>query len=123
MHIAGGIWHILKPNEYTECYLKELSKLASDISTCADPAREFVRIGRARDLKAWPKWREFASHGPLASFARHLCRDEDAVQAALEYQWSNGPVEENVHRLKLIKPSMYGRASFHLLGARVLSTE
>ena len=117
------VWYILKPNESSERYLKELFSLAPDIRTCADAAREFFRIVRARDLNAWPTWRESASHTPLASFARHLCRDEAAVRAALEYKWSNGPVEGNVHRLKLIKRSMYGRASFPLLRARVLSTE
>jgi transposase len=117
------VWHILKPNESTERHPKELFKLAPDIRTCADAAREFFRIVRVRDLNVWPKWRDFASHSPLASFARHLCRAEAAVRAALEYKWSNGPVEGNVHRLKLIKRSMYGRASFHLLRARVLSME
>src|ERR1700687_4372475 len=33
---------------------------------------------------------------------------------------SNGPVEGQVHRLKLIKRQMYGRASFDLLRLRVL---
>jgi len=67
------------------------------------------------------KWREDARQSPLASFAKHLCRDEAAVRAALQYHWSNGPVEGNVHRLKLIKRSMYGRANFDLLRLRVIA--
>ncbi len=35
-------------------------------------------------------------------------------------KWSNGPVEGFIHKLKLIKRSMYGRASFGLLRRRVL---
>jgi transposase len=116
------VWHILKPNESSERYLKELFDLSPEIAVSADMAREFFRIVRTRDLPAWPKWRDSASHGLLASFAKHLRRDEPAVRAALQYAWSNGPVEGNVHRLKLIKRSMYGRASFGLLRARVLST-
>lgn len=115
-------WHILKPSESSERYLKQLFDLSPDIAVSAQLAREFFRIVRTRDLSAWPKWRDSASDSPLASFAKHLCRDEAAVQAALEYEWSNGPVEGNVHRLKLIKRSMYGRASFDLLRARVIST-
>ena len=57
----------------------------------------------------------------LDSFARGLLRDQDAVLAALKLPWSNGPVEGNVHRLKLIKRQMYGRASFDLLRIRVLN--
>jgi transposase len=102
--------------------LKELFTLSPEISVCAEVAREFFRMVRTRDLTAWPKWRESASRSPLASFARHLCCDEAAVRAALEHAWSNGPVEGNVHRLKLIKRSMYGRVSFDLLRPRVLST-
>ncbi len=75
-----------------------------------------------RDLPAWARWREAARHTPLASFARHLCMDEAAVKAALKHKWSNGPVEGNVHRLKLTKRSMYGRGSFDLLRLRVLAT-
>ncbi|WP_409565521.1 transposase family protein [Methylobacterium sp. J-001] len=49
-----------------------------------------------------------------------LGRDEPAVRAAIVEPWSNGPVEGQVNRLKLIKRSMYGRASFDLLRQRVL---
>jgi transposase len=84
-------------------------------------AREFFRLIQQRDLPAWTKWREEARHSPLASFVKHLCRDEAAVRAALQYEWSNGPVEGNVHRLKLLKRSMYGRANFDLLRLRVVT--
>ncbi|MHB1838977.1 MAG: transposase [Acidobacteriaceae bacterium] len=36
--------------------------------------------------------------------------------------WSNGPVEGQIHRLKLIKRFMYGRANFDLLRLRVIHT-
>ncbi len=49
-----------------------------------------------------------------------LERDQDAVRAALSLSWSNGPTEGHVHRLKLIKRQMYGRAKFDLLRRRVL---
>ena len=42
---------------------------------------------------------------------------------ALQHPWSNGPVEGHVHRLKLIKRSMYGRAKFDLLRLRVVNAE
>jgi transposase len=44
------------------------------------------------------------------------------VLAALQMPWSNGQVEGQVHRLKLVKRQMYGRASFDLLRLRVLNT-
>ena len=115
-------WQILKPSESGKPYLEELYRRCPEIATAAGVAQEFFRIVQQRDLPAWARWREAARHTPLASFARHLCRDEAAVKAALEHKWSNGHVEGNVHRLKMIKWSMYGRASFDLLRLRVLAT-
>ena len=42
------------------------------------------------------------------------------MQAALEYEWSQGQVEGHVHWLKLVKRQMYGRGNLDLLRARVL---
>ena len=39
---------------------------------------------------------------------------------ALRYEWSNGQVEGQVHRLKLLKRQMYGRADLDLLRAGAL---
>jgi transposase len=57
----------------------------------------------------------------LVGFAQGLRRDYAAVQAALRYEWSQGPVEGHVNRIKTIKRQMYGRAGFALLRRRVLS--
>jgi transposase len=78
---------------------------------------------RQRDAVAWPNWKDSAKNSLLASFAKHLCHDEAALLAALQQPWSNGPVEGHVHRLKLIKRSMYGRANFDLLRLRVVNTD
>ncbi len=47
-----------------------------------------------------------------------LC--EQCPEAALVLEWSNGQVEGQVNRLKVIKRVMYGRAKFDLLRLRVL---
>lgn len=56
----------------------------------------------------------------LESFAASLGQDYAAVRAALEQPWSNGQTEGQVHRLKLLKRQMYGRAKLDLLRLRVL---
>ena len=58
--------------------------------------------------------------GAIHRFASGLRRDEAAIAAAVSSSWSNGQVEGQVHRLKLIKRQMYGRASFQLLRRRIL---
>ena len=56
----------------------------------------------------------------LARFALGLRRDFAAISAALELPWTTSPVEGQISRLKMLKRTMYGRANFDLLRARVL---
>ena len=56
----------------------------------------------------------------FVSLASGLSEDHGAVLNALRYEWSNGQLEGQVNRLKLLKRQMYGRAKFDLLRARVL---
>jgi transposase len=42
------------------------------------------------------------------------------VTAGLTLDWSSGPVEGHVNRIKMLKRQMYGRASTDLLRKRVL---
>jgi transposase len=113
-------WQILKETTAAKPYLDELYRASPEIAQLAHLGKEFFRIVRSRDLAAWPEWLEAAKHTALGRFACGLTRDRDAVEAALQLPWSNGPVEGQVHRLKLIKRQMYGRASFDLLRLRVL---
>jgi transposase len=113
-------WLMLKEPPSAKAYLEELYRASPEIATLALLGREFFRLVRSRDLAAWPQWFERAKHTALRGFASSLLRDQHAVEAALTLPWSNGPVEGHVHRLKLIKRQMYGRASFDLLRLRVL---
>ena len=53
------------------------------------------------------------------TFAEGLQREEPIIRAALELPYSNGVTEGQVHRLKMIKCTAYGWASFELLRRRV----
>jgi transposase len=57
----------------------------------------------------------------FARFAANLRRDFDAINAALVTPWTTSPVEGQISRLKMLKRTMYGRAGFELLRARVLN--
>jgi transposase len=62
-----------------------------------------------------------AAAGTLfARFAASLRRDFDAISAALVTPWTTSPVEGQISRIKMLKRTMYGRAGFELLRARVL---
>ena len=57
----------------------------------------------------------------LTGFAAGLRRDIGAVQASLDLPWTTSPAEGQINRLKMLKRTMYGRAGFALLRARVLN--
>jgi transposase len=78
-----------------------------------------VRKTAPGTLGDWLALTQSSGCAELRSFAASLRQDEAAVTAALTEEWSNGPVEGHVNRLKLLKRSMYGRASLKLLRARV----
>ena len=42
------------------------------------------------------------------------------MRAAVTRGWSNGPVEGQINRLKMLKRTMYGRAGLDLLSRRFL---
>ncbi|MEV0695456.1 transposase [Streptomyces sp. NPDC050388] len=71
-------------------------------------------------LENWIADVERDTLAPLASFARNLRRDFDAVRNGLSLPHSSGAVEGNINRLKMLKRQMFGRASLDLLRKRVL---
>ncbi len=78
---------------------------------------------REKQNQKFPTWLEESAKSEIkemAGFAWGLKQDRQAVTESMNSQWSNGQVEGQVNRLKLIKRQMYGRANFDLLKARVL---
>jgi transposase len=95
-----------------------------ELRSATELARAFRSMVRERREGAWEGWLKRASAADavkeLRSFAEGLTKDEAAVRAALHLEWSNGQVEGQMNRLKLIKRTMFGRAKFDLLRQRVL---
>ena len=79
-----------------------------------------VRQRQSELLDAWIERTINSGIIELKNFEEGLKRDYAAVKAALSLPYSNGQTEGQVNRLKYIKRSMYGRAKFDLLKARVL---
>lgn len=80
-----------------------------------------IRQGYDKALEPWLRAALESDITQLRQFAKSLLPDQAAVQAALSLPWSNGQVEGQVNRLKLIKRQMYGRAKFDLLKLRFLA--
>lgn len=101
-------------------FTQALCVAAPRLKRAAEQVRAFADLLRKGDPAALGPWLEVADATDLRGFAAGLRQDEAAVRAAVIEPWSNGPVEGQVNRLKLIKRSMYGRAKFDLLRQRVL---
>ena len=56
----------------------------------------------------------------MQSLAKGINMDLDAVINSIRFDENNGYLEGNVNRLKAIKRSMFGRAKFPLLKAKIL---
>ena len=108
---------------YEKAFLNHLTAEDGGIWALRSITSEFSALMRNRDLNGLGDWmhRAIATGIPaMKSFVKGLRRDQDAVDAAFSLPWSSGQVEGQVHRLKLIKRQMYGRAGFALLHRRVL---
>ena len=100
-----------------------LRRLSPEVKRAQELAVGFVGLvkeRRARDLRGWLIEAGRSGVAEFRSFANGITSDFEAVRAALEYEWSQGQVEGQVHRLKLVKRQMYGRGKLDLLRARVL---
>ena len=79
-----------------------------------------LRDRQPKMLVPWLLEAQASGIGALKEFAVGLERELSAIKAAFALEWSNGPVEGVVNKIKLIKRQMFGRASFDLLRRRVL---
>jgi transposase len=102
-------------------YVQAVARASPPLATVHALAVEFRRMLLEHDANAFSAWLAAADQGDLRGFAASIRRDRDAVLAAIVFRWSNGQVEGQVNRLKLVKRTMYGRASFPLLRRRVVA--
>jgi transposase len=123
-------WLLLKKSDdLDDCdraFVDALLGRCPDIRAAAQLAGEFAAMVRREGSETLDSWIQRAWDPAVPRefrrFATSLKSDFDAVEAGLTTAWSNGQLEGQVNRLKLIKRQMYGRANFDLLRQRVLYT-
>jgi transposase len=106
-----------------QAILERIKESCPDLARARLLVNDFGILVRNRREAHFDSWLYAASNSEIAemkSFASGLLKDESAIRAALSLEWSNGPVEGQVNRLKFVKRSMYGTSSFDLLRSRVL---
>lgn len=110
------------PAEVLEFSLK-LYESSPQIQVITSFIGQFFKMVRKRDSEAFDPWLEKLAESQIPlmiNLAQRIRKDYDAIKAALSMEWSNGQVEGQVNRLKLIKRQMYGRGGFELLKRKVL---
>jgi transposase len=121
------VWWLLGRREKLSAeqaaYLERLTTLRPPIALAQELVQEFFSLTRRREAAALEPWQERVAASEiieLQRFSTGLRRDEAAVVAGLTLEWSTGPVEGQINRLKALKRAMYGRAGLPLLRARLL---
>jgi transposase len=125
--IRQVVWYFVRPPEALkeaerDC-LDRLCERSEPLRVAYGLVERFGQMVRQRQVEKLPGWLNEARDSEVAELRRlaaGLERDREAVEAGLQLEWSNGPVEGQVQRLKTIKRQMYGRAGFDLLRRRVL---
>ena len=111
-------------NEEQKEYLKTLCDADTSLADARRLTQEFagmVRELEGEKLDGWLTEAGASEAEAMKKFAAGLKKDLKAVRAGLTENWSTGPVEGFIHKLKLVKRQGYGRANFDLLRARALA--
>lgn len=114
----------LRPDQRT--YLEQFVQRCPEVRLAQHLTWEFLRLVRERDHAAFAPWLVAAGACGLpevVEFAKGLLRDRAAVEAALQYRWSNRQTEAQVLQVKAVRRQMRGRGSFALVRQRVVSAD
>ena len=85
--------------------------------------REFRVSYSGKDIEAVERWVNSypdCKYQSIVSFINGIKKDAAAFYNSLRYEYSNGLLEGCVNKLKEIKRTMFGRASYKLLRAKML---
>jgi transposase len=121
-------WLTRRPHSLTEDEkprLRAILDRCPELQAASDQVRTFAAILTeltGQDLPQWITDARSAGLPGIASFAKGLEQDLDAVTNGLTMNWNSGPVEGRVNHIKMVKRQMFGRAGLPLLRKRVLLT-
>ena len=120
-------WLVLRRPERLDqneaAQLAQLQAQHPEVAAAIALAQDFAQLVRERTPEQLDPWLARAADSPLTPlqrFATGIRDDYEAVKAGVTLPWSNGPVEGQINRLKMLKRQMFGRAKLDLLQQRFL---
>ena len=125
--VRRAVWLVLRrPSAQSEGEKQALSLLKPQhphLQTAVELTERFAALVRGQQPEQLDEWIHNAQQSQIKAvvgFATKLRDDLDVVRNGVTFWVSNGQVEGQVNRLKVLKRQMYGRASHELLKKRFL---
>ena len=109
--------HLTRGETVTVAAIEKGIPVLADACALVGRFQAMIRTKAADELEPWIAE---SKKSLIASFATGIASDKAAVYAAITQPWSNGQVEAQITKLKLVKRQMYGRAKLDLLQARLI---
>lgn len=116
--VAKDTGECSKEREIVDNLVREVSLLSS-LRKFYIEFSALLKGGCPDQLDTWIKDVQSIGRKRMDRFCNGLKKDIQAVKNAITYDWTNGPVEGNVNRLKNKKREMYGKGGFDLLKRKV----
>lgn len=118
--IFNHIWMGIELADKHKNYLWDKYRILYEISACVAEFRKIFTDKKMALLYLFIERYQESSIKEIASFAKGLQKDIEAVENAVASDKSNGFVEGTNSRLKMVKRTMYGRCGKHLLSAKLM---
>ena len=109
--------HLTKAETVTVAAIEQSVPMLADAHALVGRFHAMIRKRAEIELEPWI---DESKRSLIGSFANGIANDKGAVHAAITQPWSNGQVEAQITKLKLVKRQMYGRAKLDLLQARLI---
>jgi transposase len=110
----------------TQEQLTKVLAVFPQLTAVYDLVNSFKTLFMAHHVEDLDQWLESAKTlGSLDvnSFVNGIMRDKEAVTNAILYSYNNGLAEGSINKIKRIKHTMYGKASFNTLRIKTLMYE
>jgi len=119
--IAGVIWSgggKISPEDMS--YIEAKNPVITEIKAIVEEFRTAYSQKDVDAAKSWSAKYSQCQFPAICSFINGINADADAFYNSIKYEFSNGLLEGCVNKLKTVKRSMFGRAGYMLLRAKLL---
>ncbi|MBK7996554.1 MAG: ISL3 family transposase [Blastocatellia bacterium] len=107
-----------------QTFINKLFQVNPEMKLVHNLAQAFSSMVREKNPSALDSFLTDAKNSAIkefVNFADGLSKEKPSILAALTLKWSQGQVEGQVNRLKLLKRQMFGRAKLDLLSQRLVN--